>query len=41
MNAPKKLLAYSTIVLACVGVFMVYTQPEFMVMLAGQMWACF
>jgi hypothetical protein len=24
-----------------VGVFMVYTQPEFMVMLAGQIWACF
>jgi hypothetical protein len=41
MSTPKRLLAYSAAVLACVGVFMVYIQPEFMVMLAGQVWACF
>lgn len=41
MSKPAKLLAYSAVVLACVGVFMIYTQPEFMVMLAGQIWACF
>jgi hypothetical protein len=41
MNKPTKLLAYSAAVLACVGVFMLYIQPEFMVMLAGQVWACF
>jgi hypothetical protein len=41
MSKAAKVLAYSAAVLACVGVFMVYTQPEFMVMLAGQIWACF
>jgi hypothetical protein len=41
MNKPAKLLAYSAALLACVGVFMIYIQPEFMVMLAGQLWACF
>jgi hypothetical protein len=41
MSLPKKLLTYSAAILACVGVFAVYTQPEFMVMLAGQLWACF
>jgi hypothetical protein len=41
MNTSQKLLAYSAAVLACVGVFLLYVQPEFMVTLAGQVWACF
>jgi hypothetical protein len=28
-------------VLACVGVFMLYTRPEFLITLADQIWACF
>jgi hypothetical protein len=28
-------------VLACLAVFGLYTAPDFMVMLADQMWACF
>ena len=28
-------------VLALLAVFALYTQPEFMVMLADQVWACF
>lgn len=28
-------------VLLCLAVFGMYTMPEFMVMLADQMWACF
>jgi hypothetical protein len=41
MSKAAKLLAYSTAVLACVGVFMLYLRPDFMVTLAGQIWACF
>jgi hypothetical protein len=41
MSKPQKLLAYSAAVLACVCVFLLYIQPEFMVTLAGQVWACF
>jgi hypothetical protein len=37
----QKLIAYSAIVLACIGVFFLYMRPEFMVTLAGQTWACF
>jgi hypothetical protein len=28
-------------VLACLGVFMLYTRPEFLITLADQIWACF
>jgi hypothetical protein len=38
---PFKYAAYAAAVLACVGVFMLYTRPEFMVALADQVWACF
>lgn len=41
MNLPRKVLIYSAAVLACVAVFGLYIQPEFMVTLAGQVWACF
>ena len=33
------LLAVATVVL--VGVFLLYTQPDFMVQMANQVWACF
>jgi hypothetical protein len=36
-----KVVAYMAAVLACVGVFMLYTQPEFLVTLANQVWSCF
>ncbi len=32
---------YALAALLCIGVFMLYLQPEFMVQLAGQIWACF
>ena len=34
-------LAGVVAVLACLMVFGMYTAPDFMVMLADQMWACF
>ncbi|KQO14250.1 hypothetical protein [Acidovorax sp. Leaf78] len=34
-------LAGVVAVLACLAVFGLYTAPDFMVMLADQMWACF
>ncbi len=41
MSNAKKLFAYGIAVLACIGVFLLYIRPEFMVTLAGQVWACF
>jgi hypothetical protein len=37
----KTLAAYSAAIAACLGVFALYTRPEFLVTLAGQIWACF
>jgi hypothetical protein len=37
----RRLIAYSAAVLACLAVFALYTRPEFLVTLAGQIWACF
>lgn len=34
-------LGVAVAVLLCLAVFGLYTAPEFMVMLADQMWACF
>lgn len=34
-------LVWATAVLALLGVFMLYTQPEFMVEMSQQVWACF
>jgi hypothetical protein len=41
MSWRKNLLlaAVATVVLA--GVFLLYTQPDFMLQMANQMWACF
>jgi hypothetical protein len=36
-----KVVAYMAAVMACAGVFMLYTQPEFLVTLANQVWSCF
>lgn len=33
--------AYAGAVLACLGVFALYTRPDFLVTLANQVWACF
>jgi hypothetical protein len=41
MNTRQKTLIYSAAVLACLAVFGLYLKPEFMVTLAGQIWACF
>ena len=41
MTKPQKILAYSAAVLACLGVFALYTRPDFLVSLANQLWACF
>jgi hypothetical protein len=41
MSTARKIALYSAAVLACVGVFMLYTRPDFMVTLANQIWACF
>jgi hypothetical protein len=41
MTKRQKVLAYSAAVLACLGVFALYTRPDFLVTLANQVWACF
>ena len=41
MNKTQRILAYTAAALACVGVFLLYIRPEFMVTMAGQVWACF
>ena len=35
------MLGYATALAALLGVFMLYTQPETMINLAEQLWACF
>jgi hypothetical protein len=37
----RKLLAYCAATLALLGVFALYTRPQFLVTLADQIWACF
>ncbi len=41
MGKRAKLITYSAAVLACLGVFALYTRPDFLVTLADQLWACF
>jgi hypothetical protein len=36
-----KLLAYATAIAALLGVFALYTRPEFLMNLADQLWSCF
>jgi hypothetical protein len=37
----RKLLAWAAAVALSLGVFSLYVRPDFMVMLANQVWACF
>ena len=37
----RKLLAWTLAVAVSLGVFSLYVRPDFMVMLANQVWACF
>ncbi|HNV61245.1 MAG TPA: hypothetical protein PKH72_16505 [Rhodoferax sp.] len=37
----KNLLLFAFAAVVLTGVFMLYTQPDFMVQMANQVWACF
>ncbi len=39
--APRTLLLYAAAALALAAAFALYTRPDFLVMLADQLWACF
>ncbi len=41
MQFIRKGIAWSAGTAVLVGVFLLYTQPQFMVALADQLWACF
>ncbi len=41
MSWRKNLLLAIVATVVLVGVFLLYTQPDFMVQMANQMWACF
>lgn len=41
MRLPLRLLAWALSLAALLGVFYLYTQPDFLVQLANQVWACF
>lgn len=34
-------LGWTAVITALAGVFLLYLQPEFMVLMANQVWACF
>ncbi len=41
LKATHKISLWALAVLACGGVFALYTRPEFLLTLANQVWACF
>ena len=41
MKRSQKLVVWVSAVAALLGVFSLYTQPDFLVTLANQVWACF
>ncbi len=41
MSTPARLSAWTAALLALAGVFALYLQPDFVVDLANQVWACF
>jgi hypothetical protein len=41
MRPPARLAFGAIALLVLVGVFYLYTQPDFLVQLANQVWACF
>ncbi len=36
-----RMLRWAVVVAACVGVFMLYQRPDFLVMMADMAWSCF
>lgn len=41
MRKGQRLALWSATAVALLGVFYLYTQPDFLVQLANQVWACF
>ncbi len=41
MKGSHRVLVWALAVLALLGVFSLYTRPDFLVTLANQIWACF
>ena len=41
VKTSRKILAWATAVALSLGVFSLYMRPDFMVLLANQVWACF
>ena len=41
MSTTRQLLTGLVATAALAGVFMLYTQPDFLVQMANQLWACF
>ena len=41
MSLRKNLRLLAVVLVVLVGVFLMYTQPNFMVQMANQVWACF
>ena len=41
MSLPKRLLTWVLAVGVLGAVFLLYTQPDFMVQMANQLWSCF
>ncbi|MEI8156354.1 MAG: hypothetical protein WCH60_05775 [Burkholderiales bacterium] len=41
MSLRKSLLLVAVASVVLAGVFLMYSQPDFMVQMANQMWACF
>ena len=41
MSKGRKLLAYGASLAVLLGVFALYTRPDFLVQLADQIWFCF
>jgi hypothetical protein len=41
MRLSNRLLLWALITLVLVAVFFLYTQPDFLVQMANQIWACF
>lgn len=41
MHLSKRLLLWTLVTLILLAVFFLYTQPDFLVQLANQVWACF
>jgi hypothetical protein len=41
VTLPRRLILWSVANAALLGVFYLYTQPDFLVQLANQVWACF